>query len=470
MLFKEWNQTVVILDWDDTLFPTTFVDSTSGLCPKSPADQQTHLSEDEMKERLEKIEECQVAAESFLQRAHSLGNTFIVTLSGRAKLERQCETWYPRVWKLIKDLQIKIAFAMESYTPSLRSTSYTPASSSGLASIKSTSSKLSKSTTSSNGSGNGYVNGNGNGDSNGQKEFSTGYWAHVKGKAIAQEIERFYSQYEGQTWKNVISIGDSIFEFYGTIGAISAYVEKKFNSKKWGMNDDSSPRSPRSDGAAYVQAWRKIDSTPGPCFDSKPCWADGFEGIHEGHMFNVRTKVMKLLDAPSSSQVAQQLTLLLNWLPSMVCLDRSLKVFLDDLSEETLQYLERVLEGRVEKWDRRSSSWEEPSEPTDVPTEWDPRSSSKDKCPHVGDFHLQDVSPHQYKFGNCEGIPVPVEVIGIIGGSNTYVQDPLKDAQFPFHLSCSVVDCMDLQNGGLQHCKWIDERGPRTTFSEADMH
>lgn len=82
------------------------------------------------------------------------------------------------------------------------------------------------------------------------------FWSSVKGKAIARECNKFYSQYEGQSWKNVISIGDSDFERLGTQNAMENYM--------------------RETG---------IDS-------------DGLVDVN-GHLYKVRTKTFKMLDEPT---------------------------------------------------------------------------------------------------------------------------------------------------------------------------
>merc|ERR1719191_1707889 len=132
-------------------------------------------------------------------------------------------------------------------------------------------------------------------------QITQGYWACVKGKAIAKELDRFYSQYEGQTWKNVISIGDSEFERYGTLGAATAHVQNKIR------------RSQTAEGDAFVQAWQS--------FDNDPDWKEALEGVHEGRMFKVRTKVVKMMDHPSPFDLAEQLTLILDCFPELVSLD-----------------------------------------------------------------------------------------------------------------------------------------------------
>merc|ERR1712137_883894 len=66
------------------------------------------------------------------------------------------------------------------------------------------------------------------------------YWGLMKGRAISEEAEAFYSQYEGQSWKNILSIGDSTFERYGLLAATSAYMQGQK------VDRDATPASPAS--------------------------------------------------------------------------------------------------------------------------------------------------------------------------------------------------------------------------------
>merc|ERR1711959_509515 len=50
----------------------------------------------------------------------------------------------------------------------------------------------------------------------GSAEAEVAYWTGVKAAAIEAQCKLCYSQYDGQSWKNVISIGDSDFERQGT--------------------------------------------------------------------------------------------------------------------------------------------------------------------------------------------------------------------------------------------------------------
>ena len=56
-------------------------------------------------------------------------------------------------------------------------------------------------------------------DAAGQEAF----WIRKKQLAIQGEVRQFYSQYAGQSWKNMISIGDSDFERKATHKTMDEY-------------------------------------------------------------------------------------------------------------------------------------------------------------------------------------------------------------------------------------------------------
>merc|ERR1719182_314753 len=94
------------------------------------------------------------------------------------------------------------------------------------------------------------------------------FWSRVKGKAIAREVDKFYSLYEGQSWKNVISIGDSNFERHGTQQATRRYLMEQ-------GGDASSLLASKS---------QEVD----------------------GHVYKVRTKTLKMLDMPAVDELLIQ--------------------------------------------------------------------------------------------------------------------------------------------------------------------
>eukprot|EP00746_Dinoflagellata_sp_MGD_P147333 gnl/MRDRNA2_/MRDRNA2_79696_c0_seq1.p1 gnl/MRDRNA2_/MRDRNA2_79696_c0~~gnl/MRDRNA2_/MRDRNA2_79696_c0_seq1.p1 ORF type:complete len:342 (+),score=64.05 gnl/MRDRNA2_/MRDRNA2_79696_c0_seq1:92-1117(+) len=280
--FKNRDQTAIVFDWDDTLFPTTFLDNESAFKDYNPLDEERNANE-EMRNALDKLEQCQAAAESMIRCAQNFGRVFIVTLSTPGLLKKRCETWYPRVWEMLQKYDIPIVSAMELHRAELKRQSSTAST----------------------------------GSMPDNSEFSASHWAWVKGRAIQQELDRFYSQYESQTWKNVISIGDSNFEKYGTLGAATAHIQKRLG------------HSESSDHEAYVQGWER--------FDNDPDWTESLEGVHEGHIFKVRAKLIKMIEDPSPADLAKQLSLLLDVFPSIAFLDGCLNFIFDNMNRETLE-------------------------------------------------------------------------------------------------------------------------------------
>merc|ERR1712054_92244 len=134
------------------------------------------------------------------------------------------------------------------------------------------------------------------------------FWSGIKGKAIANEVKQFYSQYEGQSWKNVISIGDSDFERLGTQATTAEYA------KQVGMDDAPIVKS---------LSMREVGN----------------------HVFKVRTKTLKMLDDPSIEELTIEVAMLKKWLPPMVELDKSCDVNLDDVGDaDTIATIEATLD------------------------------------------------------------------------------------------------------------------------------
>merc|ERR1740130_2474878 len=105
------------------------------------------------------------------------------------------------------------------------------------------------------------------------------HWTGVKASAIEAQCNNCYSQYQGQTWKNVISIGDSDFERNGTRDVV----------KQWcSANSRTAYQLPR-------------------------------------------TKTVKLLDDPTCEDLSNQLKLLMSWLPELVRRDDPFNIDLDEV-------------------------------------------------------------------------------------------------------------------------------------------
>lgn len=189
------DQTIIIFDWDDTLCPSSWIRANK-----------RELSFFRPAPKTEKFQrplrELQVQCEHVLKLAMKLGNVIIVTNAMEPWVETSCRNFLPQLLPLVMTLPIVYArsiFEMQNCEPprSAPKGSGTAKSSSPLPGL--------------------YA-------ANGQNRLST-YNARLstqrfdemapqrwKEVAFEQEINGFYSRYAHQSWKNVISIGDSIFE------------------------------------------------------------------------------------------------------------------------------------------------------------------------------------------------------------------------------------------------------------------
>jgi len=279
--FAERLQTVIVYDWDDTLFPTSFLFDSLRLDLAVPLAQQRRLGA-RAKEVQRKLAKCENLAAKILQESYVAGQVVVVTLAVKGWVEQACRCFYPKVGELLRQLKIRVVSARQEQT------------------------------------------------SNGKLNVSKGlvkakcrseeeYWGLLKGRAISKEIEQFYSQYEGQSWKNVISIGDSQFERYGLLAASTAYIQNKRMSQL-----DVTPFSPAQSGA-----WQKLDVTQ----DAE-------------HQIRLRVKCCKLLGDPDMDELAVELNTIGKWLTSMVRLDEGFDIDFEALKDvEQVNIVEGVLRG-----------------------------------------------------------------------------------------------------------------------------
>jgi len=268
--FDNKEQTVIILDWDDTLFPSTFVRSDLRLKLGLPLRDQK-LPAPVKKHAFNSLLECATNAEKLLRLCASYGKVVLVTLAKAPWVTESCNNFYPGIGELLKQLDVKIVYAQE-----------------GMAIDQSQVRSLSVQ----------------------QAEL---FWGRIKGKAISKEIRSFYSQYDGQSWKNVISIGDSNFEKLGTMSAIAEYMREK------GIEVP----------ADLASAAENLDSGA-PASSFQP--SEAATVVVQGHTFNVRTKVAKMLDEPTVEELRTELELMRQWLPLMVKHDGGFSVDLAGLN------------------------------------------------------------------------------------------------------------------------------------------
>ena len=142
------RQTLIILDWDDSLCPSHFIRANRPVlnyfqpCPEIPKFKQP-------------LAELSALVVRFLRAAKELGTVVIVTNAQAGWVETSCRNFLPEVLETIEALAIDVVYA--------RSTVEFP------------------------------------------ERLMPQSW---KEKAMKDAVGRFYSQYLHQSWKNVVSVGD----------------------------------------------------------------------------------------------------------------------------------------------------------------------------------------------------------------------------------------------------------------------
>eukprot|EP00927_Polykrikos_kofoidii_P064315 TRINITY_DN5944_c0_g1_i7.p1 TRINITY_DN5944_c0_g1~~TRINITY_DN5944_c0_g1_i7.p1 ORF type:complete len:534 (-),score=78.55 TRINITY_DN5944_c0_g1_i7:192-1604(-) len=235
--FRDREQTFIVLDWDNTLFPTTYRAQAKDCDPA-------------------KIAECQRKAVKLVSLAACLGKVIIVTLGDYEWLARCFAKYYIDFGMLVERLRIPILYARTDEDKELT-----------------------------------YVD--------------------MKQQAIAGEIAAYYSAYNGQSWKNVISIGDSDYERVATWRATSDYVAE--------LREKAGQPLP-------------LVSTSSPCtLGAAESNSNSMEVDVDGHFHKVRCKTLKLVERPSADDLALELEHMLHWMPLIVGADSSLDLAVSDV-------------------------------------------------------------------------------------------------------------------------------------------
>jgi hypothetical protein len=175
--WAEASQTLIFLDWDDTLFPTTEIIDRWGLTSRFKDWAGRDLSADQ--ERL--VDKWCSALELYLKTACSLSKCVIVTNAKRPWVTECIDRFAPRLKPLFdRDDGPQVVYANEAAARSGRRSSskgnptrWSEPASPEERSLELTSAKLA---------------------------------------AMRHEAKSFYSQYPKQTWKNIISVGDAMYE------------------------------------------------------------------------------------------------------------------------------------------------------------------------------------------------------------------------------------------------------------------
>jgi hypothetical protein len=197
------EQTIILFDWDDTLCPSNWIrENRPALSFFKPCPQ------DEKYQR--PLRELQVHVEAVLKLALKMGKVIIVTNAMEPWVETSCRNFLPKLMPYVE--QIPIIYARSVFDKYNIEASRQAAGSA----IRSTSGT--RSSGSSGGALPGLYSASGQnklGNNNARLQMQQAdemlpqRWKEL---VFDQEITGFYSRYQHQSWKNVISIGDSIFE------------------------------------------------------------------------------------------------------------------------------------------------------------------------------------------------------------------------------------------------------------------
>lgn len=197
------SQTIVIFDWDDTLCPSFWIRDDPRLAwhrkaPKDPAIQ-------------EPLEALQAEVRRLLEVAKSLGKVVLVTNAVRPWVSTSIKNFMPNVASDMKD--IPICYAQENLE------------------------RLRK---------------------EGFDEQTNCILTGFKEAAMKDVVTDFYTQYPNQSWKNLISIGDGMFE-HQAIRQVAAQRPHQNNEKKCRTKTIKLMDNPSVDGlrveVSLVRCW-----------------------------------------------------------------------------------------------------------------------------------------------------------------------------------------------------------------------
>ena len=227
----EWdrpNQTLIFWDWDDSCFPTTWL---RAQYPKL----KWHEPMDPSSPYKATLDECSNNIARTLTTASQLGKVYIVTLASSPWVSISIRNFMPELEATIERLGIRIVYARDELL-----------------------------------------------DSESEKQVGRLSTA-LKGRAMHRLANEFYSQYERQSWKNVISFGDSMFE---------------------------------------AQALRNI------VYDHRK----------EETVKKLRAKTLKLAEAPDMAQINAQLSVIDAWMRPIVIYDDDFDIDLDGPIDDVLKW------------------------------------------------------------------------------------------------------------------------------------
>eukprot|EP00929_Paragymnodinium_shiwhaense_P051659 TRINITY_DN25957_c0_g1_i1.p1 TRINITY_DN25957_c0_g1~~TRINITY_DN25957_c0_g1_i1.p1 ORF type:complete len:404 (-),score=108.42 TRINITY_DN25957_c0_g1_i1:198-1409(-) len=278
--FAEKKHTTLLLDWDDTVFPTTWVRNDCGMNWKLPLEDQLEAGPRKtlIKDLLATF---LTVVETFMDEACASANVFIVTLARRPWVEISTTNFLPGLGGKIRDHHVKVIYAQE-YVTEKEMQEYQR-------------------------------------DEFLSTDETKDFWTRVKSEAISREVGMYHEKLD-MSWKNLISLGDSDFERYGTIAAGEEYIRR---------------------------------GTEGGSLLTTGATSEGVS--KDGHLKRLRTKTVKMLCEPTIEELTAELVLLRRWLPYMIRQDSGFDIVLDSTEDDVqLRELHKQITGEDEdlSWQR----------------------------------------------------------------------------------------------------------------------
>eukprot|EP00930_Biecheleria_cincta_P043206 TRINITY_DN29693_c0_g1_i1.p1 TRINITY_DN29693_c0_g1~~TRINITY_DN29693_c0_g1_i1.p1 ORF type:complete len:291 (-),score=46.52 TRINITY_DN29693_c0_g1_i1:119-991(-) len=104
------TRTCIILDWDDTIFPLTYVVSDLRLDPHMPLKEQS-IPDAMKKEVASRLASCAEQAKKLLTAASDVGNVAVVTLAQDPWITESCQNFCPQLLETIQALGVTVCYA-----------------------------------------------------------------------------------------------------------------------------------------------------------------------------------------------------------------------------------------------------------------------------------------------------------------------------------------------------------------------
>mmetsp|Transcript_127309 Transcript_127309/g.271432 ORF Transcript_127309/g.271432 Transcript_127309/m.271432 type:complete len:395 (-) Transcript_127309:69-1253(-) len=184
-MFAEPKQTLVFFDWDDTLFPTTELFDRWGFSSSVEATPDTTIVLTPQQER--QFAEWREALRNYLEEACSLSDMVAIVTNSRRPWVTTClERFAPDLLPFFAAGRVKVIYAFEKLRQGKRLQSQCM----NLRPVRHREVDL----------------------NNRSEEEHAEESTHAKYVAMREVVADFYSQYSGQTWKNIISLGDMRYE------------------------------------------------------------------------------------------------------------------------------------------------------------------------------------------------------------------------------------------------------------------